>query len=132
MISFLTTNFEYVLLLFTIHYTHTYEYNFSKLKIVTEKLKRLAKANLFIIHFGLILALHLNDHLIFEISFTFFIWNVIINTTDTFICTFYLQFFHFQIRSCHIFVMASISSNVKFVFIFLSTASSKEPILLID
>ena len=119
-----------------IHYTHTYEYNFSKLKIVTEKLqihsKRLAKANLFIIHFGLILALHLNDHLIFEISFTFFHLNVIINTTDTFICAFYLQFFHFQIRSCHIFVMASISSNVKFVFIFLSTASSKEPILLID
>ena len=118
-----------------IHYTHTYEYNFSKLKIVTEKLqihsKRLAKANLFY-SFGLILALHLNDHLIFEISFTFFIWNVIINTTDTFICAFYLQFFHFQIRSCHIFVMASISSNVKFVFIFLSTASSKEPILLID
>ena len=119
-----------------IHYTHTYEYNFSKLKIVTEKLqihsKKIGKSQSFYYSFGLILALHLNDHLIFEISFTFFIWNVIINTTDTFICAFYLQFFHFQIRSCHIFVMASISSNVKFVFIFLSTASSKEPILLID
>ena len=121
-----------------IHYTHTYEYNFSKLKNRYRKVtntfqKDWQKPIFFIIHFGLILALHLNDHLIFlKYLLHFFIWNVIINTTDTFICAFYLQFFHFQIRSCHIFVMASISSNVKFVFIFLSTASSKEPILLID
>ena len=119
-----------------IHYTHTYEYNFSKLKIVTEKLqihsKKIGKSQSFYYSFGLILALHLNDHLIFEISFTFF--HLECNNKYhryVYLCLLF-AIFHFQIRSCHIFVMASISSNVKFVFIFLSTASSKEPILLID
>ena len=138
MISFLITDFNYFPLLLLLQYSHTYEYNFSKIKIVTEKLqihsdKKIGESQSFYYSFELVLVLHLNDYLICSKYLShFFIWNVIINTSDTFIRTFYLHFSISKLDPAIFFVIASISSKVKFVFIFLSTASSKEPILLID
>lgn len=110
MISFLTTNFKYFLYYLLLQYSHTYEYSFSNIKIVTEKLqiyfhkKDWQRPIFFTIRFELVLVLYPNDHLIFlKYLLHFFVWNVIINTTNTFISTFNLHFFHLQVRSSHIF-----------------------------